>query len=755
MLIATENGPAPLFAGEIHYFRIPRDAWDDRLARARRTGLNAVSTYIPWSVHEPVEGQCDFDDVLAWVEAIRRHGLHAFLRVGPVANAELTGEGVPGWLVHDPAARHRNLGADNADHYRGPSYLAPRFLEAVGRWYEALLPRIAGLQSTRGGPVVAVQLCNEIGMIPWVAKSPDRAAPTEEGYRAFLKGRYASIEALNAVHGASWRRFDEIAQPPLLIESDNWQAHLDRAAYFRAHYAEYYARLAAMARRLGIEVPLIANIPMFWDFDMRGRGLQSPLTVSLFSRFAERVPGVSLGGAYQMRRLDHENSHDIAIATEMVQSALGAADAPSRGAALCVELQTGVLCDRPRLYPSDIDLNLRLSFGHGLDGVNVYMFAGGRNADGMGGFGNYHEWQAPIASDGSTRPHLAPLESFGAFLAGFGTPFAASKKPSATAIGFHAPYWMTEFVAGGEAQALEAARDRFAFDGIWRLLDLTGRPFRVVDLDRDALPESLFVFAWDRMAAETQRRLAEHVAAGGRIAIWPRLPERDWRGEPCAILAERLGLKPERRPPRVVIIDGEERHVGSDVQTVATREGDQVLARLKDGAPAALLRSCGKGAFLYIGFGIEDKFLYWRGIFSDWCDQLGVAESIRIRPRAEIGAPWRAGADGSFLTVSNPHEIEMTASIEIPSAGAAWRDLVLPPRGAWILPHDVALGAGYRLVKANAEVQGVAIESARAVIRWRSPALGRRFRATLAAPDGRRIEFEADRDAGRGEVGLA
>lgn len=43
-------------SGSIHYFRVHPDYWQDRLQRIRALGLNAITTYIPWGLHEPVEG---------------------------------------------------------------------------------------------------------------------------------------------------------------------------------------------------------------------------------------------------------------------------------------------------------------------------------------------------------------------------------------------------------------------------------------------------------------------------------------------------------------------------------------------------------------------------------------------------------------------------------------------------------------------------------------------------------------------------
>ena len=45
-----------LHSGEIHYFRFPHELWRETLLRARRAGLNTISTYVAWNFHEPVEG---------------------------------------------------------------------------------------------------------------------------------------------------------------------------------------------------------------------------------------------------------------------------------------------------------------------------------------------------------------------------------------------------------------------------------------------------------------------------------------------------------------------------------------------------------------------------------------------------------------------------------------------------------------------------------------------------------------------------
>ena len=49
-----------LICGEMHYPRIPREYWRDRLHRARAMGLNTVSAYVFWNFHERQPGEFDF-----------------------------------------------------------------------------------------------------------------------------------------------------------------------------------------------------------------------------------------------------------------------------------------------------------------------------------------------------------------------------------------------------------------------------------------------------------------------------------------------------------------------------------------------------------------------------------------------------------------------------------------------------------------------------------------------------------------------
>ncbi len=137
-------------AGEIHYFRFPGSEWRQVLLRAKRAGLNTISTYVPWNFHEMSEGAVDFSgdkDLASYIDLIGEMGMYAMLRPGPYICSEWDGGGIPAWLCAKPVRRFRE---------DDPVYMA-----AVESWFDKLIPIISKRQITKGGPVITVQNENE------------------------------------------------------------------------------------------------------------------------------------------------------------------------------------------------------------------------------------------------------------------------------------------------------------------------------------------------------------------------------------------------------------------------------------------------------------------------------------------------------------------------------------------------------------------------------------------------------------------
>jgi len=147
------NGkPFQIISGSMHYARIPRADWRDRLRMAKAMGLNTVTTYVFWNAHEPRPGVFDFSgnlDVAEFVREAQQEGLYVILRPGPYSCAEWEFGGYPSWLLKDPTMVVRSRD--------------PQFLAAARTWLLRLGRELAPLQIGNGGPIIAVQVENEYG----------------------------------------------------------------------------------------------------------------------------------------------------------------------------------------------------------------------------------------------------------------------------------------------------------------------------------------------------------------------------------------------------------------------------------------------------------------------------------------------------------------------------------------------------------------------------------------------------------------
>lgn len=147
-----DGKPFRIVSGEMHYPRIPRAYWRDRFRMAKAMGLNAVSTYVFWNLHETRPGVYDFsgnNDIAEFVREAQQEGLYVILRPGPYVCAEWELGGYPAWLLKDHSIVLRS---DD-----------PKYVAAVSRWIKRLGEELTPLQIGNGGPIILVQVENEYG----------------------------------------------------------------------------------------------------------------------------------------------------------------------------------------------------------------------------------------------------------------------------------------------------------------------------------------------------------------------------------------------------------------------------------------------------------------------------------------------------------------------------------------------------------------------------------------------------------------
>jgi hypothetical protein len=147
--IECAGRPAVPVSGEIHFSRLPRSRWEDRLRLMKAGGITVAACYVFWIHHERSEGEARFDgnlDVAAFVRLCESLGLDVVLRIGPWAHGEVRNGGFPDW-VQAAAVKHRT---------NDPAYLA-----LVERWFNRLGGELRGLTGPDSN-VVGIQLENEL-----------------------------------------------------------------------------------------------------------------------------------------------------------------------------------------------------------------------------------------------------------------------------------------------------------------------------------------------------------------------------------------------------------------------------------------------------------------------------------------------------------------------------------------------------------------------------------------------------------------
>lgn len=83
--------PFRIISGSFHYFRALSETWQRKLRTMRAAGLNAVTTYVEWSLHNPKYGDYAWDGMAnleRFIQLARQEDLYVILRPGPYICAE-------------------------------------------------------------------------------------------------------------------------------------------------------------------------------------------------------------------------------------------------------------------------------------------------------------------------------------------------------------------------------------------------------------------------------------------------------------------------------------------------------------------------------------------------------------------------------------------------------------------------------------------------------------------------------------------
>ncbi|WP_408007659.1 beta-galactosidase [Pseudalkalibacillus sp. A8] len=557
-----------IMCGEIHYYRLDREEWQDRLDKLKASGCNAVASYVPWLCHEPVEGEFDLEgksrhelDLKGFIDLCAENDLYFFVRPGPFIMAEMKNEGIPYWVIE----KHPEVVPITWDGKQVATktldYLAAAFLQETKKWYEAVMDVIAPRLYTKGGNIIGVQLDNEIGMLSWVSNSPDLTDHVLDDFTAWLKERYDPKELRHRYPFEMENeviRNDSIRSPK---EDYSPSLHHDLGCYMRNRFARYVTTLRSYAEEFGVkDVPFVINIHGTGG----GRTLTYPIGISQLYESYTQAQGYISGSDIYFGDLDMSTFQDLYLINGFMD-AVHNPDQPLTSVEFnCGDGNFGETLSS-RYDPSAADFKLRMCIAQGNRLINYYLFTGGRNYrldqkfddgnDRIAHTGERHGFAAPISPEGELNyTFLRMARATKTMMAVADKLAVMEEEHDDVSFAFIPDYFMTESRYPNSEkikemyQNIEANRASAAWDNMARAMLLAGYRFGSIDVQNRTIdPKSTPVLVLASalyMDEGLQQKLADYLSDGGNILLYGQVPTYDLEGEPCTIFAEALGVKP-------------------------------------------------------------------------------------------------------------------------------------------------------------------------------------------------------------------
>ncbi|WIG57748.1 MAG: Beta-galactosidase [Ktedonobacterales bacterium] len=556
------NGkPAYLRCGELQYFRVRRALWRPALRQLRAANFNAVATYVPWILHEPEEGQFDFDgragdytNLSDFLEACREVELPVMIRPGPQIYAEFDGFGIPRWLGRDyPECVMRGpRGAlVKGSFYYYYSLLHPTYLGKVEAWYRQI---VAFLWPRFGDMALSFQLDNETGMpLGNTLGNFDFNPDTVRRWRDFLRERYAGdIMKLRATWANGAVTFEHALppkRPTPLPQATDWYSFLE------GYVATYLTSLHDMATRLGVSVPLVIN-----DLDI----YLSPVAPGQ-KRGIAPVQGYDI----YTKGSGHPSTADFPFAPAHDPERFHALIGPD-ATFISVEMGSGWFDPRARVKPEATVQATLGGVAHGTQGHSYYIAHDGRDPK-----GSPYTFHSFFGEQGTPTARLKAVASIHDFLAAHETSLLESAPCYSDALYLtYQPYARLmpgDYLPGQFLPDPLLYLESLGLMGCYDLLLTAGYLPRFTDLQRvtdDELAAARVVCFPTRgwVDAVSLVKLTRYVEHGGQLITFPTVVSRDEYGR---TLDAARALYPQAAASR--------RHIGYG--TVARRLATDLLGK--------------------------------------------------------------------------------------------------------------------------------------------------------------------------------
>ncbi|MHA1821901.1 MAG: beta-galactosidase [Promethearchaeota archaeon] len=551
-----------LQAGEIHYFRLKPEEWNDRLSKLKLMGLNAVSTYVYWNFHELREGQFDFrareKDLDMFLHLCEDKHFYIIIRPGPWICSELLNGGIPQWLIDEHpkilALNDKKEFTEWKSKKAVPiSYLSPTYLKFVERYLKEV-GRIIRRHLYPHGGVILIQPDNEpsYGFNRGLFEV-DYNPVHINFYRNFLKSKYENIITLNRIYGRTYFDFESIMPPtektfkdasfsenPFTMTTEyirllDWMESKEEAVQ------EYIRQICYFFRKSNLMVPYFANIST-QDPPMNPRKLIYAYKTKLM-----------VGDDLYIFNLDEDKLGDTLLEKRIE---LMKARVPH----FVFTPELGIGWYDKKISPMFTHILIRLAVGHGVKGLSYYMAAGGTNpviSNNKGkevsysslektmkwenndvvfdNTGRSYDFQAPITEDGKFSPKFPVIQLFSRFLNMNGKKLVESRKVyDEIAIIYYTPYSRVKFNAQSLGYKCNYRRalgydDHSELLQFERVLNKLGLRPKIIDIEIASIEELLenkviVMPLFNFLSIEVQNKLINYLQNGGKIISFMDIP---------------------------------------------------------------------------------------------------------------------------------------------------------------------------------------------------------------------------------------
>ncbi len=615
----------------------------------------------------------------------------------------------------------------------GVNLFHPVYLEKVALWYDQIMPLIGKHEIAVGGPVIMMQICNEIGVFSWLAHQADYGEGVKDRFIQYLKKIFPDIAEINRLWQTDFNDFEGIELPPdgrLPFSSKGDRSRdYEWHRFWRTYYGDYLRMLSKMARDKGVTVPFYHNLPG-WIY---GSGYEFPVNITMYEDLFGDKSEIIFGVDHIPEFLSHRNMHDDRIINDITCAMQG------NKPLFAAEFQCGSREYHVVTNPREMELFYKASIANGLTGWNYYMFSQGRNPRHRGYSGQTFYWFTPLTPEGERTSAFPLIRRMSKILKTSENLIVESKRKAEVCVLFYPPYYATELerpeTGASELQFNYAAIRRPAyFDGLLKVLQILNVDYNMVDLTMASANilstyKQVWAFSTNEMNARDQQVLVDYTRAGGNVVLFPYLPDREMSQKSCTIVRDALSIKPSGREiidsPLIDIYEMEDIKCANPqiIYDEKSLSGAEVIARTIRGSACGFEKPLGKGYVIHIGTWIGFDTEGHKPVYEAILKRSGAKLRQAAASNENISVRERFTNDGSgILFIGNYYNEEQVGKITYthPENGEtiaipySKEDMLWPALYGILTPVCFIISDGLAILHSTSDILGIS-ESKRGI----------------------------------------